>query len=235
MAPAAAQGERGVIGGTVADAQGGVLPGVTVTARNINTGFTQTAVTEGDGKYRFGALPLGTYEIKAELTGFTTATVTNLVLTVNRELQQNITMGLSTLQESVTVTGQAPVVEVTKSEVSSELNCRPFAPKGGTPFVVSSGSCTQATPAPPRGPVRHMMPWNESDTYNAPPREKVIAFGAGKLLEPKLIVSALPSGLAALRGAGAPIAGNVATSSTGVDASKWAGRRCSLDAPKFNM
>ena len=120
-APAAAQGERGVIGGTVADAQGGVLPGVTVTARNISTGFTQTAVTEADGAYRFGALPLGTYEIKAELTGFTTATVTNLTLTINRELQQNITMGLSTLQESVTVTGQAPVVEVTKSEVSSVI------------------------------------------------------------------------------------------------------------------
>jgi Carboxypeptidase regulatory-like domain/TonB dependent receptor len=120
-APAAAQGERGVIGGTVTDAQGGVLPGVTVTARNINTGFTQNAVTEADGRYRFGALPIGTYEIKAELTGFTTATVTNLTLTINRELQQNITMGLTTLQESVTVTGQAPVVEVTKSEVSSVI------------------------------------------------------------------------------------------------------------------
>ena len=120
-ASAAAQGERGVIGGTIADAQGGVLPGVTVTARNINTGFTQTAVTEADGKYRFGALPLGTYEVKAELTGFTTATVTNLTITINRELQQDITMGLSTLQESVTVTGQAPVVEVTKSEVSSVI------------------------------------------------------------------------------------------------------------------
>ena len=120
-APAAAQGERGVIGGTVTDAQGGVLPGVTITARNINTGFTQSNVTEADGRYRFGALPLGTYEIKAELTGFSTATVTNLVLTVNRELEQNITMGLSTLQESVTVSGEAPVVEVTKSEVSTVI------------------------------------------------------------------------------------------------------------------
>jgi carboxypeptidase family protein/TonB-dependent receptor-like protein len=120
-ATASAQGERGVIGGTVADAQGGVLPGVTVTARNINTGVTQSVVTEADGKYRFGALPLGTYEVKAELTGFTTATITNLTITINRELQQNITMGLSTLQESVTVTGQAPVVEVTKSEVAAVI------------------------------------------------------------------------------------------------------------------
>ena len=120
-APAAAQGERGVIGGTVVDAQGGVLPGVTVTARNINTGVIQSVVTESDGRYRFGALPLGTYEIKAELPGFTTPTVTNLTITINRELQQNITMSLGTLQESVTVTAQAPVVEVTKSEVSSVI------------------------------------------------------------------------------------------------------------------
>src|SRR6266545_171280 len=120
-ASAAAQGERGIIGGTVADAQGGVLPGVTVTARNINTGVVQSAVTDAGGQYRFGALPLGSYEIKAELPGFTTPTITNLTITINRELQQNITMGLSTLQESVTVTGQAPVVEVTKSEVSSVI------------------------------------------------------------------------------------------------------------------
>ena len=119
--PALAQGERGIIGGIVADAQGGVLPGVTVTARNVDTGFTQTAVTEADGKYRFGALPLGRYEVKAELTGFTTATITNLTITINRELKQDITMGLSTLQESLVVTGQAPVVEVTKSEVSATI------------------------------------------------------------------------------------------------------------------
>src|SRR5204862_2862387 len=85
-ATASAQGERGVIGGTVADAQGGVLPGVTVTARNINTGVTQSVVTEADGRYRFGALPLGTYEVKAELVGFSTATITNLTITINREL-----------------------------------------------------------------------------------------------------------------------------------------------------
>ncbi len=120
-ATAAAQGERGVIAGTIADAQGGVLPGVTVTARNIDTGFTQTAVTEGNGQYRFGALPLGKYELKAELVGFTTATVTNLAITINRELQQDITMGLSSLQESLVVTGQAPVVEVTKSEVAAVI------------------------------------------------------------------------------------------------------------------
>ena len=118
---AAAQGERGVIIGTVADAQGGVLPGVSITVRNVDTGFTQTDVTDGSGQYRFGALPLGRYELKAELVGFTTATVTSLAITINREIRQDISMSLSTLTESLVVTGQAPVVEVTKSEVSSVI------------------------------------------------------------------------------------------------------------------
>ena len=120
-ATASAQGERGVITGTVADAQGGVLPGVAITVRNVDTGFTQTDVTGASGQYRFGAVPLGRYELKAELVGFTTATVTNLTISINREIQQDISMSLSTLTESLVVTGQAPVVEVTKSEVSSVI------------------------------------------------------------------------------------------------------------------
>ena len=120
-ATAAAQGERGVMIGTVADAQGGVLPGVSITVRNVDTGFTQTDVTDGSGQYRFGAVPLGRYELKAELVGFTTATVTNLTISINREIRQDISMSLSTLTESLVVTGQAPVVEVTKSEVSSVI------------------------------------------------------------------------------------------------------------------
>ena len=76
-ATASAQGERGVITGTVTDAQGGVLPGVAITVRNVDTGFTQTDVTGASGQYRFGAVTLGRYELKAELVGFTTATVTN--------------------------------------------------------------------------------------------------------------------------------------------------------------
>ena len=120
-ATAVAQGERGVITGTVADAQGGVLPGVAVTVRNVDTGFTQTEVTGGNGQYRFGAVTLGRYEVKAELVGFTTATVTNLTISINREIRQDITMSLSTLTESLVVTGQAPVVEVTKSEVAAVI------------------------------------------------------------------------------------------------------------------
>jgi hypothetical protein len=60
--PAAAQTTNGVIAGVISDAQGGVLPGVTVTGRNPETGLTRTVVTEADGRYRLAALPPGRYE-----------------------------------------------------------------------------------------------------------------------------------------------------------------------------
>jgi len=58
--PVAAQGTGGMIAGTIKDAQGGVLPGVTLTVRNVETGVTRTIVTEGDGTYRFAGLQPGT-------------------------------------------------------------------------------------------------------------------------------------------------------------------------------
>ncbi len=119
--PAAAQTTNGVISGIVSDAQGGVLPGVTVTGRNIETGITRTVVTESDGRYRLAALPPGRYEIRAELQGFGTANVPEMTLLTGTELSRNITMQVQGLNESVTVTGEAPIVEVTKSEVSGVI------------------------------------------------------------------------------------------------------------------
>ena len=119
--PATAQTTNGVISGIVSDAQGGVLPGVTVTGRNIETGITRTVVTESDGRYRLAALPPGRYEIRAELQGFGAANVPDMTLTTGTELTRNITMQVQGLNESVTVTGEAPIVEVTKSEVSGVI------------------------------------------------------------------------------------------------------------------
>ena len=120
-AAAAAQTTNGVISGIVSDAQGGVLPGVTVTGRNIETGITRTVVTESDGRYRLAALPPGRYEIRAELQGFGAANVPEMTLLTGTELTRNITMQVQGLNESVTVTGEAPIVEVTKSEVSGVI------------------------------------------------------------------------------------------------------------------
>jgi carboxypeptidase family protein len=119
--PAAAQTTNGVISGIVSDAQGGVLPGVTVTGRNVETGITRTVVTESDGRYRLAALPPGRYEIRAELQGFGTANVPEMTLTTGTEITRNVTMQVQGLNESVTVTGEAPIIEVTKSEVSGVI------------------------------------------------------------------------------------------------------------------
>src|ERR1044071_5286486 len=116
--PATAQTTNGVISGVISDAQGGVLPGVTVTARNAETGLSRTVVTEGDGRFRLAALPPGRYEVGAELAGFGAAAVPPMTLTTGTEITRNVTMQVQGLNESVTVTGEAPIIEVTKTEVS---------------------------------------------------------------------------------------------------------------------
>src|SRR5689334_2896431 len=116
--PAMAQTTNGVISGIISDAQGGVLPGVTVTARNVDTGATRNITTEADGRFRLAGLNPGRYELKAELQGFGTVTVPDITVAVGSETTRNVTLQVQGLQESVTVTGEAPVIEVTKTDVS---------------------------------------------------------------------------------------------------------------------
>src|SRR5438105_12332436 len=119
-APARAQ-VVGQIQGTVTDAQGAVLPGVSLTLRNSETGAVRTSVSEGDGQYRFAGLQPGTYALKAELQGFATVGVERLTINIGLQLQQDLKMQLQSLQETVTVTGEAPIIEVTKAEVAQVI------------------------------------------------------------------------------------------------------------------
>ena len=116
---AAQGGASAVVAGVVADTQGGVLPGVTVTLRNEATGTVRTAVSEPDGRYRFGGLQPGRYSLRAELDGFAPAEIASLTLTIGLAATANLSMAVRGLQESVTVTGQAPVVETTRTDVAS--------------------------------------------------------------------------------------------------------------------
>ncbi len=117
----AAQGGSGIITGTAVDDQGGVLPGVTVTLRNQASGVTRTTVTEADGTYRFPALNPGRYTVLAELSGFSTVEVRDIEITIGLGLTQNFTLQVQALSETITVTGLAPVVDTTKSEVSGVI------------------------------------------------------------------------------------------------------------------
>jgi hypothetical protein len=111
----------GQIQGTVTDAQGAVLPGVSLTLRNTENGTMRTTVSEGDGQYRFAGLQPGTYDLKAELQGFAAVDVSRLTVTIGLQQRQDIKMQLQSLQETVTVTGEAPVIEVTRTEVAQVI------------------------------------------------------------------------------------------------------------------
>ena len=83
-APALAQQTAGNISGRILDAQGAAVPGVTVTARNPQTGFVRTDVSDGEGIYRLTSLPVGTYEITGELSGFATYSRKDVTVNVSR-------------------------------------------------------------------------------------------------------------------------------------------------------
>jgi hypothetical protein len=118
-ASAVAQNVGGIISGTVRDAQGGVLPGVSLTLRNVDSGAVRTTVTESNGSYRLPGLAPGRYALAAELQGFANITIPELTITIGLELQRDFTMSVQGLQETLTVTGEAPVVEVTQTQVAA--------------------------------------------------------------------------------------------------------------------
>jgi hypothetical protein len=121
--PVAVHAQEAAISGTVTDATGGVLPGVTITAVHEASGNTFLAVTDGTGTYRIPAR-IGVYRLTAELPGFTTVTRSGVQLLVGQTVPVNLQMSVSTLQETVTVTGEAPLLDVTSSTVGTNMDPR---------------------------------------------------------------------------------------------------------------
>ena len=110
------------ISGTVEDAEGAPLPGVTVTATNTETGLVQTTVTDEQGFYRVLNLPTGTYRIEAALDGFATATAESVRLLLGSTPTVNFNLQSSTVSETITVTAEElPVVEVTNTTIGTTI------------------------------------------------------------------------------------------------------------------
>ena len=118
--PASAQSGLGGLRGAVIDSQGLALPGVTVTVSSPAIIGAQTAVTNERGEYRLPNLAPGTYTLAAELAGFAGFRREGILIRTGSTFQVDVTMGLSTLQETVTVTGDSPMIEVDKA--SNVLN-----------------------------------------------------------------------------------------------------------------
>ena len=113
--------------GVVTDAQQAVLPGVAVTITNTATGLTRTVTTGDNGRYVVRALPPeGQYRVQVEIAGFATQVRQNLVFNAGQNVVLNFAMQLSTVQETVTVAGDAPIVQTTSSEVSSTIDRQAF-------------------------------------------------------------------------------------------------------------
>lgn len=121
LVSSAAYAQNAQITGTLKDETGGVLPGVLVTARNQETGLSRSATTEGTGIYRLQALPPGTYTVVAELQGFTTGQRQNLVLVIDQLAVADFQLKTATVSETITVTGEAPIVETTTSAIATAI------------------------------------------------------------------------------------------------------------------
>jgi Carboxypeptidase regulatory-like domain len=117
----AAQAVTGTILGTITDTSGAVMPGATVTLRNTGTGLVRTVVTDADGEYTAPSLPTGKYAVSAELSGFKTVTQPDINLGVDQRVRINLRMEVGAVEESVTVTGQSPLVQTSSSELGTTV------------------------------------------------------------------------------------------------------------------
>jgi hypothetical protein len=111
----------GEIDGTVRDAQGLVLPGVTVTLSGEAVLGSQATVSLADGTYRFRALRPGSYNLNYELSGFQTLNREGIVVSGARTITVNVTLDVATVAETITVTGESPVVDVKNTALSNEF------------------------------------------------------------------------------------------------------------------
>jgi hypothetical protein len=132
MLPAVAAGQSvgattGAINGKVVDSSEGVLPGVTVTISAPQMQGSQTAVTNEEGNYRFPGIPPGTYTVRYELPGFASVVREGIRVTLGFTATLNVTMSVSGLQETVTVTGDSPVVDVSSTRTSTNYDYKELA------------------------------------------------------------------------------------------------------------
>ena len=125
-APAFAQSQaiNGTIEGTVSDNSGGVLPGVSVTVTNTDTGSQRTTVTNETGLYRAPLLPLGTYSVVAELQGFKKFERSGVTLSAGQTAVINVTLGVGQVSETVSVVADSPIVDLGKVDQGRTLNER---------------------------------------------------------------------------------------------------------------
>lgn len=113
-----AQVTTATVRGTVKDPSGAILPGVIITAKQVETGIARTAITDDSGEYRISSLPPGSYEVSAELPGFKRFVRGGITLSIGQEAAIPVTLELGEITEEVVVKGEPPLVDTASSSVS---------------------------------------------------------------------------------------------------------------------
>src|SRR5580765_5726647 len=119
-----AQGTNGTVTGRVVDQQGSAVPGATVTAKSATTGFTRAEVSDSEGVYRLSALPVGIYDVTAELQGFTTVSKKGVEVNVGQTQAIDFPLKVAQLAETVNVTGATPLIQTTASSVGAVVDVK---------------------------------------------------------------------------------------------------------------
>ncbi len=146
-APAWAQATA-QMSGTISDESGGVLPGVTVEATHTDTGLVRVAVTDGTGTYVLTNLPVGPYQLEVTLAGFQTYIQTGIVLQVGDAASIDAALGLSTVEETITVAAAAPLVDVQSAGIGEVVDQErilelPLQGRQVTDLIVLAGAAIQ--------------------------------------------------------------------------------------------
>src|SRR5215471_947502 len=119
-----AQQTTGTVTGRVVDQQGSAVPGATVTAKSTTTGFTRSEVSDAEGVYRLSALPVGIYDVTAELQGFTTVSKQGVEVNVAQIQNVDFPLKVAQLAETVNVTGATPLIQTTASSVGAVVDVK---------------------------------------------------------------------------------------------------------------
>ena len=130
-------GNQGAIEGTVADQTGAMVSGAELTATHTATGATFKTTSKEDGFFEFPLLPVGLYDVAVKKQGFATLAEKGVKLTIGAKLTLRLALKVSSTSETVVVTGEAPVVETTRTEVSATVDDRAVAnlPTNGRNFI----------------------------------------------------------------------------------------------------
>jgi hypothetical protein len=149
-ATATAQTSNATLGGTVSDASGALIPGVSITATNTQTGIVTTVITNESGAYQFASLQTGSYKVVAELSGFQVREYNNVALGISQQVRLNFSLQVGGVTQSVEVTVAADTLLATSSSSvgsvlpDSKIRDLPLAYRNALDLVITTPG-TQAS------------------------------------------------------------------------------------------